>query len=126
MGRTRFRILIGLIAFAHLVAASELGALFGFVAIWAMVFAVALVAMVASIVPGAGEFIPPPWMPEAVISAIGFAVIAAAGRQLMSANAARIAGDHGNARRRAISGLSIASVPTCLCLSVLALADAWP
>jgi hypothetical protein len=36
--------MVGLIAFAHLVAASELGGLFGFFAIWAILFAMAPIA----------------------------------------------------------------------------------
>jgi hypothetical protein len=45
---------------------------------------------------------------------------------LLKAGAARRAGEHDEARRRAVAGLAIASVLTCLILSVKALADTWP
>ena len=126
MGRTRFRILIGLIAFAHLVAVSELGALVGFAAIWAIIFALAPLGIAAALIPGLDEHGLPSWTPAAVLCAAGLAFAAAALRQLLKAAAARQKDDHDEARRRAIRGLSIASVPTCLILSVQALADAWP
>jgi hypothetical protein len=119
--------MIGLLAFAHLVAASELGGLIGFVAIWAMIFAIVPIEAAAGLIPGLQKNVSlPSWTPEAVLSAAGLAIIAAAARKLVKAGAARRAGDHNEARRRAFSGLSIASVPTCLILSVKALADAWP
>lgn len=126
MGRTRFRILIGLIAVAHLLAASELGGLVGFFAIWALLFALAPLGIAASFLPGVDALNFPAWTPAAVLSAVGLAIIAGAARQLMKAAAARRVGAHDEARRRAVFGLSIASVPTCLILSVKALADAWP
>lgn len=123
VGRTKFRIMIGLIAFAHLVAASELGGLLGFVAIWALIFAVVPVGIVASFFPGLDL---PAWAPAAVLGAVGLGFAAGAARQLMRAGAARRTGDHDGARRRAAAGLLIVSVPTCFLLSVKALADAWP
>ncbi len=126
MGRTKFRIMIALIAFVHLLAASEIGALFGFFAIWAILFALAPVAIGAALIPGLGEFDLPPRAPEAVLSAIGLAIILVAARQLMKAVAAHRQGELDEARRRVVSGLSTASVPTCLFLSVRALAEAWP
>lgn len=126
VGRTRFRILIGLIAVAHLVAASELGALAGFAAIWAIIFALAPLGIAAALIPGLEEQGLPTWTPAAVLCVAGLAIAAAALRQFLKAVAARRKGDHDEARRRAIRGLSIASVPTCLILSVQALADAWP
>lgn len=126
MGRTKFRLLIGLIAFAHLLAASELGALIGFVAIWAIIFAMAPVAIGAFFIPGLNGSDLPAWAPAGVAGGIGLAIMAVVAHQLMKAGAARLAGDHGEARRRVIVGLAIASVPTCFLLSVQALADAWP
>lgn len=126
MGRTRFRILIGLIAFSYLAAASEFGALLGFAAIWAMIIAMAPVAIGASVIPGAQGLDLPAWTPQAVAGAIGLAIMAATLRQFLKANAARLAGRHDEARRCAFSGLLIASVPAWLVLSVMALAEAWP
>jgi hypothetical protein len=126
MGRTKFRIMLGLIAFAHLLAASEIGALCGSFAIWAIIFALAPVAIGAALIPGLGELDLPPRTPEAVLGAIGLAIILVAARQLMKGAAAHRRGEHDEARRRVVSGLAIASVPTCLVLSVQALAEAWP
>lgn len=126
MGRTKFRIMIGLIAFAHLAAASELGGLVGFFAIWAILFAMAPVGMVAAFFPGVDGLDLPAWTPAAVLGAVGLAFAAGAIRQMLKASAARRTGDHDEARRRAGAGLLIASVPTCFFLSVKALADAWP
>lgn len=126
MGRTRFRILIGLIAFAHLVAASELGALAGFAAIWAIIIAMAPLGIAVALIPGLEERGLPAWTPAAVLCAAGLAIMAAALRQIIKAVAARRNGEHDEARRRTVLGLSIASVPTCLILSVQALAEAWP
>ncbi|MDZ7629648.1 MAG: hypothetical protein U5J99_14700 [Parvularculaceae bacterium] len=126
MGRTRFRILIGLIVFAHLVAASELGGLLGLVAIWAIIFAFVALARGMAIFPGFSENDLSASTAEAVLIATGLTIVAAAALQLIKASAAHRAGEHDEARRRTFSGLSIASVPTCLILSVQALADAWP
>lgn len=126
MGRTKFRIMIGLIAFAHLLAASEIGALFGFFAIWALLFALAPLAIGAALIPGLGQLDLPPRTPEAVLGAVGLAIILAAARQLMKAGAAHRKGEQDESRRRVVSGLSIASVPTCFVLSVRALAESWP
>lgn len=126
VGRTRFRILIGLIAFAHLLSASEVGALIGFVASWAVIIALVPVGIGASLIPGLDDLSLPSWTPAAVLGAAGLAIMTGAARQLLKAGAARRAGDHDEARRRAVFGLSVASVPTCFFLSVKALADAWP
>lgn len=126
MGRKRFRILIGLIAFAHLVAASEFGALIGFAAIWAIIIAFMPIGIGLALIPGIDERGLPAWTPTAVACAVGLAIAAVALRQIIKAAAARRKGEHDEARRRAVLGMSIASVPTCLILSVKALADAWP
>lgn len=126
MGQTKFRLVIGLLAFAHLVAASELGGLIGFVAIWAMIIALMPLGIAATFLLALQNVQLPAWTPAVVLIAVGLAIITAAARQLMKAYAARRGSEHDEARRRAVFGLSIASVPTCLILSLKSLADTWP
>ena len=126
MGRRKFRILIALIALSHLVAASELGAMLGFLGIWAMIIAALPLGLLAFILPEAQQAQLGLWLPQASLIGIGLAFLFFAGRSLLRANAARLAGDEGVARSRAVCGLAIMSVPSCFILSVKALADAWP
>ena len=74
MSSTKFRVMIGRIAFAHPVAAADLGALAGFVAIWAIIFAmVPLAALASAIVPGVQRFDLPSWAVVALLCGGGLA-----------------------------------------------------
>lgn len=126
MGKRAFRILIGLIAVAHLLAISEAGALAGFFAIWALIFAVAPLMIAATFLFPNEKLSPPDWTPELLLGVLFLVFAAVVVRLLLRARMARLAGEHALARRAAAAAFLVASVPSCLMLSVLSLAREWP
>ncbi len=114
MGVWRFRMLVGGLALANLVAASPAGAMLGFVM---------LMGSLAALLPYLG--MPQEWV-LAMAGLVGLPFMVGGAYCLYRGRMASNAGDHASARGIAAKGMLLASVPSVFVLSIFSFKEALP